>query len=473
LPEPAAPASPRSSPSPPPRPPASSPGTCCLKSKATPRRGCASRSWARCCAGRRVRSRGSSWRSSRRRREEPSLACPLPLACRLPLRRSSPLRAPRLPLLRGRRCCPWSHPSGQRRRTRRERRRRRRRRAPRGRSPSSWSGGRSRSRRSRPRRSAPPGAAPWPTSASTTLRETPRGPWREPCWQPRPAATRGSCWTFGTTRAASSRRRSPTRRCSSAAEKRSRRRRGPPRPLPLLRRLPQWPPSSPETWTARHPRASCGAPRSRARRWRSWSTPARPRAQRSSPARCATAAGPCSSGRGGPSGRGSSSTTSWSTTRGAATGAAATGGRTAATTAVSAEGSRSQVKKKRRVSFYFFHLRPPPSLASSCSSSFYPLAERTKKNDPNTPFVSHLVAGYSTPKGHDPSAEKGLEPQRWCSGHGSGPPGSSSWASFSSSSSAAAAEVEGDGCLLEALRSVDDEIDRAGGADAAAELARF
>ena len=119
------------------------------------------------------------------------------------------------------------------------------------------------------------------------------------------------------------------------------------------------------------------------------------------------------------------------------------------------------------------YLRPPPSLASSCSSSFHPLAERTKKNDPNTPFVSHLVAGYSTPKGHDPSAEKGLEPQRWCSGHGSGPPGSSSWASFSSSSSAAAAEVEGDGCLLEALRSVDDEIDRAGGADAAAELARF
>jgi len=130
--------------------------------------------------------------------------------------------------------------------------------------------------------------------------------------------------------------------------------------------------------------------------------------------------------------------------------------------------------KKKETSFiFFFHLRPPPSLASSCSSSFHPLAERTKKNDPNTPFVSHLVAGYSTPKGHDPSAEKGLEPQRWCSGHGSGPPGSSSWASFSSSSSAAAAEVEGDGCLLEALRSVDDEIDRAGGADAAAELARF
>lgn len=95
-----------------------------------------------------------------------------------------------------------------------------------------------------------------------------------------------------------------------------------------------------------------------------------------------------------------------------------------------------------------------------------------KKNSSNDSGVGGgikvTVAGYSTPNGHDPSAERGLEPQRWCSGHGSGPPGSSSWAS----TAASAAALE-DGCLLEALRAVDDEIDRAGGADAAAALARF
>jgi len=74
--------------------------------------------------------------------------------------------------------------------------------------------------------------------------------------------------------------------------------------------------------------------------------------------------------------------------------------------------------------------------------------------------VRVTVAGYRTPAGHDPSAEKGLEPERYCVGHGSGPVGSSSlWSASAAPSSSV--EIE-DGCLGEALRALDEQIDRNG-----------
>ena len=130
-------------------------------------------------------------------------------------------------------------------------------------------------------------------------------------------------------------------------------------------------------------------------------------------------------------------------------------------------------KKKRRVSFFFPSSEPPPLSPLLALPLFTLSPNEQKKRSQHTiclaPSRRLLHAKGPRPfcRGGARAAAGVLRPRQRAAGK--------QLLGFfsSSSSSAAAAEVEGDGCLLEALRAVDDEIDRAGGADAAAELARF